>query len=112
MMFRGKGRGPEQLRGFVFYMSFIVVGGTLVSCAGQTSSGVLERDADTYFISVQTAPVPLGGGAADSRRAAYKEAKEHCLQQDKKMTIMGEVAGPVTVNLTFKCARSDEQGAK
>ena len=111
-MFFGKWCGREQMKGIVLYMSISLLGGTLANCAGQTSSGVLERDSNTYFISVQTAPVPLGGGAADSRRVAYKEAKDHCLQQGKKMIIVGEAAGPVTVNLTFKCASSDEQGAK
>ena len=93
-------------------LSGILLGAVLTGCAGQTSSGVLERDANTYFISVQTAPVPLGGGAADSRRVAYKEAKEHCMRQGKMMIHLGEASVPATVNLTFKCVKSDDQELK
>ena len=83
-----------------------------IGCAIQSSSGVVERDSNSYFISVQTAPIPLGGGSAESRRVAYKEAKEHCLQQGKKMSITNEASGPVAVNLAFRCAPLEEQGAK
>lgn len=85
---------------------------SLTGCVEQTNSGVLTRDSNTYFISVQTAPAPLGKGSAESRRVAYKEANGHCLQQGKKMLIVNEASGPATVNLTFRCASTEEKEMK
>jgi len=87
----------------------LAVGFSVTGCVEQSNSGVLVRDANTYYISVQTAPVPFGKGAAESRRVAYTEAHGHCLQQGKKMLIVNEASGPATVNLSFRCASSEEQ---
>lgn len=96
----------------VIFAALYSLGLLCAGCAGQTSSGVLERDQGSYFVSVQTVPIPFGGGSADSRRVAYKEAKEFCSEQGKAMSVLNEASGPVTVNLTFKCSGSDNQGAK
>lgn len=75
-------------------------------CVRQTSSGVIDRGANTYYVSVKT--ISMYGGRQESLRAAYKEAREYCQQQRKELTVIDEKSGPATVNLTFKCISPGE----
>ena len=104
-------RNLNNLKKSLLSVSVALLGGALTSCATSepSSSGILQRDSNTYFISVQTSPV-FGKGSPESRRVAYQDAIAHCKQHGKNMRIVDERSGPATVNLTFECTGSDNQG--
>ena len=84
-------------------MRFVVA--LLVSCAVltgcQTSTGVMRYGPNEYVISVKSAP--LRGGSTASRQVAIAEATKTCEQQGRQAQVISEDAGPVTVDLRFRC---------
>jgi hypothetical protein len=74
------------------------------------SSGVFRTGADSYAISVKTHLAR--GGSTDSRRAAFAEAVEFCQKQGRDVLTTNEVAGPMTVDLTFRCLAPNDPAFK
>jgi hypothetical protein len=83
----------------------------LLATAGcQFHSGVVRTGTDSYMISVKTAPIR--GGSTDSRRVAYEDAYKHCQKEGKEPLVTREEAGPLTVDLNFRCLRPDDPELK
>ena len=96
-----------RLRRSLALLTLLVIVST--GCVRQISSGVIDRGTDGNFVSVKT--LSIYGGRQKSLRAAYKEAREYCQQQHKELTGIDEKTGPITVDLTFKCTNSHDNGA-
>lgn len=67
----------------------------------QTSTGVLNYGPDEYAISVKSAPIR--GGSTASRQVALTEASKTCTSAGKQVQVISEDAGPITVDLRFRC---------
>ena len=100
--------GPDPSWPWLRTSTYIVVLAGLLGC--QSSTGILMRGPDEYFLSVKTAPIR--GGSKASRQEAYEMARQHCLKQWKQVVVLQDDSGPVTTDLHFKCVSTKAAGAR
>lgn len=84
----------------------IAIASTAVTgCAATYNSGIQERGAGTYFLSIRLPSIE--GGSAEAKRQAVAQADEYCDgKTGRKANLTFEELGPVTADIYFNCAES------
>ena len=84
----------------------IAIASTAVTgCAATYNSGIQERGAGAYFLSIRLPSVE--GGSTEAKRQAVAQADEYCDgKTGKKANLTFEDLGPVTADIYFTCAES------
>ena len=76
----------------------------------QSSTGILTRGPNEYFLSVSTSH--FRGGSDVSRPQVYETARQHCLKQWRHVVVLSDDTGPATTDLRFKCVATKAAGPR
>ncbi len=84
-------------------MMIVIASTSVTGCAATYNSGIQERGAGAYFLSIRLPSVE--GGSTEAKRQAVAQADEYCDgKTGKKAKLTFEELGPVTADIYFTCA--------